>query len=104
MSYGDGERGRDGVLGGERIACAEAHVRASGLQCECEVCGLRSHVQAGCKREPLQGFLLREALPDEADHGHLPRRPFNEADSLARQRRVFDVSEFSFRLQGALPS
>ena len=84
--------GRDSVLGGERIAAAQPHLRASGGKGAGEVGGLGRHVKAGRQAQALEGLLAREALADGAHDRHLGVGPIDAGAPFRGQGDVLDVT------------
>ena len=82
---------RDGVVGGQRVGGAERGVGAPRLQRDHQVRRLRRDVQAGRNPQALEGSLTLEPLPDQQQHGHLPRGPFDQVIAGLRQAGVLDV-------------
>ena len=76
------QRRGHGILRGQRIACAQAHVRPPGLERDCQVGRLAGDVQTGAEKQALERALALEALPDEPEHRHLLGRPFDEPLTL----------------------
>ena len=82
---------RDVILRGERVAGAQRHRRAPGLEGTHEVCGLGRHVQAGGDPEPLERPLAREPFPNQAEHRHLGVGPPDALPPLSDEPHVLDV-------------
>ncbi len=85
------QRRRHVVLGTQRIAGAQHHVRAPLLQRRHQVSRFCSHVQAGGDANPVQRFLLGKLLPDAAQHRHLLLRPINTMSPPRGQLYILNV-------------
>ena len=85
------ERGRDIVLGRERVRGREHDVRAAGLERAHEVGGLGRDVQARADAQARERLLALEALADQAQDGHLALGPLDAPDALLGQAEVGHV-------------
>ena len=85
------ERGRDVVLGRQRVRGAQDDLGAAGLQRSHEVRGLGRHVQAGRDAVAGERLLALEPLTDRGQHRHLPVGPLDPAHALRGEREVLDV-------------
>ncbi len=85
------ERGRDVVLGRERVRSATDDVGPSGLQRAEEVRRLGRDVEA--RRHPMAGerAFAREPLPDRPQHRHLAIGPLDSRHAGRGQREILDV-------------
>ena len=85
------ERGRDVVLGGERVGRGQHHVGATGAQRAHQVRRLGRDVEAGADAQPLERAVALEALADEAQDGHLALGPVDAADAFGGEAEVRHV-------------
>src|SRR4029077_14064147 len=92
------------VLRRQRIARAEADVGAARIQRDCKVRCLAVDVKAGAETQTLERPLTGESLADDAQDGHLARRPVDEALPFAGEPRVGDIGLSQFQHVGhAIP-
>ena len=91
MPWRGHQRGGHGVVGGERVAGAQADVGATRLERDRQVGGLAGDVQAGAEAQARERLLALEALADQPQHRHLQRGPLDEPLALVGQREVGDV-------------
>ena len=85
------QRGRDVVLGRERVRRAEHDVGAAGGQRAGEVRRLGRHVQACGDAVPGERLLALEALADRREHRHLPVCPRDPPHALGGERQILHV-------------
>ena len=85
------ERGRDVVLGRQRVARREDDVRAAGLERAHEVGRLGRHVQARADAQAVERPVALEALADQAQDGHLALGPLDAPDALGGEGEVGHV-------------
>ncbi len=85
------ERGRDVVLGRERVAGREHDMRPAGLERAHQVRGLGRDVEAGADAQAVERPVALEALADEAQDGHLALGPLDPSDTLGGEAEVGDV-------------
>ena len=77
---------------------------ATRLERDREVRRLTGDVEAGAEAQSFERALARKTLTDDAEDGHLPRRPIDEALAFARQARVGDIGFRHFQHVGhAIP-
>ena len=81
------QRGRDGVVRGERVAGREAHLRARLLESEGEDARLRLRVERHADLHSLEGLGRDEALADRREHGHVGPRPLHAEDAAVHELR-----------------
>ena len=85
------ERGRDVVLGRERVGRREHDLRAARLERPHQVGGLGRDVEARADAQAVERPVALEPLADEAQDGHLALGPFDAADAFGREAEVGDV-------------
>ncbi len=85
------QRGRDLVLGRERVRRAQEDVGAPRLQGAGQVGGLGGHVQARRDAQARERALGREALADRSEDRHLPICPLHPHDAVGREAQVVDI-------------
>ena len=85
------ERGRDVVLRGERITCAERDFRAAGAQRDHKVGGLGGDVETRTESQAREGTLLGEPLAHRREYRHALRRPRDATPAELGQSNVLDV-------------
>ena len=85
------ERGRDVVLGRQRVRGREHDLGAAGLERAHQVGGLGRDVEARPDAQAVERPLALEPLADEAQDGHLALRPFDAPDALGGEAEVGDV-------------
>ena len=78
------ERGRDVVLGRERVARAQRDVRAAGFERQHQVRGFGRDVQAGADAYAGERAGLREAVADLREDRHERRRPLDARTAIVR--------------------
>jgi hypothetical protein len=85
------ERGRDVVLGRERVARRQHDRGAAGLERPHQVGSLGRDVEAGPNPDPGQRLFALEPFADQPEHRHLALGPFDPADALGGQAEVGHV-------------
>ena len=85
------QRGRDVVLGRQRVARGEHDLRAAGLERAHQVGGLGRDVEARADAQAVERPVALEALADQAQDGHLALGPLDPPDALGGQAEVGDV-------------
>ena len=85
------ERGRDVVLGRQRVGGRQHDVRATGLERAHQVRRLGRDVEARPDPQPVERPIALEALADEAQDGHLALGPLDPADALGGEAQVGHV-------------
>ena len=85
------ERGRDVVLGRQRVRGREHDLRAAGLERAHQVGRLGRDVEARPDAQAVERPLALEPLADEAQDGHLALGPLDAADALGGEAEVGDV-------------
>ena len=85
------QRGRDVVLGGQRVGGGQDDVRATGLERAHQVRRLGRDVQARPDPQPVERPVALEALADQAQDGHLALGPLDPADAFCGEAEVGHV-------------
>jgi hypothetical protein len=88
-----GERGRDVVLGGQRVGGGQEDTRPARPQRVHQPRGLGRDVQAGRDGEPGERPLRAEPPGEQAQHRHAPLRPLDPGPPGFGQARIGDVGE-----------
>ncbi len=89
------EGGRDVILRRKGVRGAQDDIRAAGLEGAHQVRGLGRDVQARGDAVALERLLALEALANCRENGHLPVGPFDPADALCSQGKVFHIVSLS---------
>ena len=87
----DDQGRRHVIVGRERVARAEDHVRPAGREGAHQICCFRGDVQTRADPPTLERVLCSEAFADAGDHRHLAIGPFDLPRASLCQADVGDV-------------
>ena len=85
------QRGRDVILGAQRVAGTECHTCATGTQYPDQIGRFRGHVQAGTDARAIEGLLVGKTRPELPQDGHLLPGPLDALDARFGEGRILDV-------------
>ena len=97
----DDQRGRDRVVGAQRVGGGQAHAGAADLQRPHQRAGLGGHVQAGRDARALEGALALEAAADRRQGRHRALGPLELVAPLGGEVFRLDVHALTVGPQDA---